>query len=121
MCVRSCSLLYMRSPRPQSITWQTKGYVALQVGETVTSCQRSAWRASAHFNAQPDAGIGPPSLCGGHRDTERGCRVVKIQADEVTQLHQLRLLRIDSRKSLQGCVDSEQPVVVRHGGCNFDL
>jgi hypothetical protein len=45
-------------------------------------------------------------LAVGHGDTERGSRLVETHADEVTQLHQFGLARVERGKFLQGLVYS---------------
>ena len=74
-----------------------------------------------HFDRQPGTGISPPLLGGGRGNPERRSGLLKIQADEITQLYQFRLARIHGGKLFQGFVQGQQPVIIRDGRRNFEF
>src|SRR4051794_14556701 len=57
---------------------------------------------------KPGAGVDPVAAGGADRDAQRLGRLLHREAGEVTQLHQLRLLRVSPRKLVQRLVERQQ-------------
>lgn len=69
---------------------------------------------------QPGPGVGPPTFGSGLGDSEDFRGFFNFQADEITQLHQLRLLRLEFGETVERIVEREQ-LIVRCGAGDFEF
>ena len=69
---------------------------------------------------QPGSGVGPPTFRGGGGDAQHVGGFFNLQPDEITELHQLGLLRFKFGETIESIVQGEQ-LIVRPGAGDFEF
>src|ERR1051325_5145755 len=90
------------------VGWIECGEKRCAVEQIASGRTRLVWRTlnsancrTTHLDGEPGASVGPPLLGRGHGDTERSRCLVETHPDEVTQLHQFGLARIEGGEFIQ--------------------
>lgn len=65
---------------------------------------------------EPGSGVLPPALGGGHGDAEGGGGFVEVEADEVAELDELGLFRVEAGVFLERFVEGDEPGIGEGGG-----